>query len=175
MLCKDALEALKVLGFAFAAYKAWYGRLAQGVERAFELVVVAVVEEAQCASAAGSVVNDFGHDGVVVAKVELVAYTYFACGVDEHVPQAQLLVEFAQQEHFDACTGFLFIAVESRGEHLCVVEHEHVVGAVKAEYVFEHEVLYVACGAVEHHHAAFVAVGGRVLGYALLRELELEL
>ena len=39
----------------------------------------------------------------------------------------ELLVEFAQQEHLDACSGLLLIAIESGREHLGVVEDEDIV------------------------------------------------
>ena len=66
---KDALEAFQVFRFALAAYETGDRRFAKGVERTLELVVVAVVEEAECAAAARGVVDDFRHDGVVFAEV----------------------------------------------------------------------------------------------------------
>ena len=172
---KDALEAFQVFRFALAAYETGDRRFAEGVERTLELVVVAVVEEAECAAAARCVVDNFRHNGVVLAEVELVANSYFTRGVYEHVPQAQFLVEFAQQEHFDPCAGLLLISVEACGEHLGVVEHEDVVLVEEVEDILEHAVLYLARLAVEHHHAALVAVGRGILGNLLLRQVKLKL
>ena len=172
---KDALEALQVFRLALAAYEAGNGRFAEGVERTLELVVVAVVEEAERAASARGVVDDFRHNGVVLAEIELVANSYFSRGIYQHVPQAQFLVEFAQQEHFDPCAGFLLVAVEACGEDLGVVEHENVVLVEEVEDILEHAVLYLARLAVEHHHAAFISMRRGILGDLLLRQVKLKL
>ena len=172
---KDALEAFQVFRLALAAYEAWNGRFAEGVERTLELVVVAVVEEAECAAAARGVVDNFRHDGVVFAEIEFIAYSDFPRGIYQHVPQAQFLVEFAQEEYLDSCAGFFLVAVEACGEHLGVVEHENVVLVEEVEDILEHAVLYLARLAVEHHHAAFVSMRRGILGNLLLRQVKLKL
>ena len=170
-----ALEALQVLGFGLAAHETGHGRLAESVERALELVVVAVVEKAQGASAAGGVVYDLGYDGVVLAEVEFVADADFSRGVYEHIPQAQFLIELAQEKHLDTRAGFLLVAVETGGEYLGVVENKDIVLVEVVEHFLEHLVLYLAGLAVEHHHAAFVAMGGGILGNLVLGKFEFEL
>ena len=172
---KDALEAFQVFRFALAADETGDRGFTKGVERTLELIVVAVVEEAECAAAARGVVDNFRHNGVVLAEIELVANSYFTRGVYEHVPKAQFLVEFAQQEHFDSCAGFLLVAVEACGEDLGVVEHEDIVLVEEVEDILEHAVLYLARLAVEHHHAAFVSMRRGILGNLLLRQVELKL
>ena len=137
--------------------------------------MVAVVEEAQGASAAGGIVNHFGHDGIVFAEVQLVANTDFAGGVHEHIPEAEFLIKFAQEEHFDACVRLLLVAIEAGGKHFCVVEHEDVVLVEIVQDVLEHAMLYLAGFSMEHHHAAFVAVGCGILGDFLFGEFVLEL
>ena len=62
VLSEDTLEVLEVLWFCGTGnHVAWQGCFAEGVERLFEFLVGAVVEEAECAAAAGSVVDDFSH------------------------------------------------------------------------------------------------------------------
>ena len=161
-----------------------------------------VVEETQGASATSSIVDDLGYHRTVFLEEQLVADTYLARRLDEHVPQAQFLIQLAQQEHLDLCIGLFLCAVEACGEHLCVVEDEGV-ALVKVVYqVAERQVLIrvVAVAvllehldglalAVDNHQTALVAVVdavhgtililegavGRVECYLLLRELELEL
>ena len=72
----------------------------------------------------GGVVDHFGYQQVVVAEVELVADADLAGRIDQYVPQAQLAVEFAQQEDFDFGARFLLVAVQTGGENLRVVEDE---------------------------------------------------
>ena len=172
---KDALEILQVFGFRLAAHESGQRGFAQGVEGLFEFIVVAVVEKSQGTSAAGRVVDDFGHDGLVFAEVKFVADTDFACGVYEYVPQAELLVEFAEQEDFDACVGLFLFPVEACGEDLGIVEHEDIVFVKVVQDVLEGLVFDFPGLAMEHHHAAFVAVGCRVLGDFLLGKFEFEL
>ena len=137
--------------------------------------MVAVVEEAEGAATRSGVVDDFRHDGVVLTEIEFVADTDFAGRVYKHIPQAQVAVEFAQQEHFDARTGLLFVAIKTRRKHLRVVEHKDVVLIEVFEEILEHAVFDFARFAVEHHHAAFIAMGGGILGNLFLRELVFEL
>ena len=172
---EDALEALHVFGFALAADEAGDGRLAEVVERFLELVVVAVVEEAERASAARGIVDYLCHDGVVLTEIQLVADADFAGRVYQHVPEAELLVQFAQEEHLDACPRLLLVAVESGGEDLRVVEDKNVVLVEEREDVLEHEVLEVSALAVEHHHARLVAMRSRVLRNLFFGEFEFKL
>ena len=172
---KYALEAFQVFRLALAAYETGDRGFAEGVERTLELIVVAVVEEAERAAAARGVVDDFRHNGVVLAEIELIANSDFTRGVYEHVPQAQFLIELTQQEHLDACAGFLLVAVEACGEDLGVVEHEDVVLVEEVEDILEHAVFNLARLAVEHHHAAFVSMRRGILGNLLLRQVELKL
>jgi len=106
VLGEYALEALDVFLFGLALDDFGQRRLAQCVELLLELVVRAVVEEAQRSAAARGVVDYFGHYAAILAKEELVAYSYLACRVDKHIPQAQLRIKLAQEEHFDTCPCF---------------------------------------------------------------------
>ena len=164
VLGKVALEALQVFRLRLALDETGKWCFAQGKELLAEFFVWAVVEEAQGAPAAGGVVDDFGHNGAVFAEVELVADAYLAGRIDDDIPVAQVGVELAAQEHFDACAGLLLAAVETGGQHFGVVEHEDIVLAKIVEEVLEHLVFNLARLAVEHHHAAFVAVRGGVEG-----------
>ena len=170
------------------------GSFSQGEELALELVVRAVVEEAQGASAARCVVNHFGHHRSAVVEEELVADANLACWFDKHVPQAHFLVQLAQQEYLYLGVGLLLCAVEACGEHLCVVEDERIALVEVVENVAEVKILLVALVVgerfavlvgfeqvdglrllVKHHQAAFVTMEGRVQGDELFRQFEFEL
>ena len=133
----------------------------------------AVVEKPQCASAACSIVDDLSHHGAAFVEEELVADAYLACRLNEHVPQAHLLVEFAKQEYFYFRVGLLLRSVEACRENLGVVEDESVAFVEVVEHIAEVEevALYgVSVGilvvhvyglrlAVQHHEPTFVATG----------------
>ena len=148
-----------------------------------ELVVGTVVEEPQGTSARGGVVDDLGHHGAFAVEEQLVADTYLACRLYQHVPQAQLLVELAQQEHLNLGIGLLLGAIESGWEHLGVVEDKGVALVEVVEQVAEGHVFLrvVALGifledidflafAVNHHEFALVAVVDAVYRSVLVLE-----
>jgi len=138
--------------------------------------VVAVVEETEGATATGGVVDDFGHHGVVFTEIELVADANLAGWVDEDVPQAQLGIELAKEEDFDAGTGLFLVAIEASGEDLGVVEHKNVLFIEIIEYVGELlAVLNNAALGMDHHETTVVAIGGGILRYALFRKFVVEL
>ena len=161
---EDGLVALGILGLDLFAHPARQGRLAQLEERRLELVVGAVEEEAQRAAARGGVVDDLGHQQVVVAEVELVADADFARRVDQHVPQPQLAVELAQQEDFDFGPRLLLVAVEAGREDLRVVEDEEVLLLEVVENILEDAVLDGTLRAVDDHQPRLVAVLRRIFG-----------
>ena len=201
---KDRLEVLHIIGIGGTAVDDVAGQwgLTQGKELAFELLVLTVVEEAQRTSAAGGIVDDLSHHRAVLFEEELIADTYLAGWLDEHIPQAQFLVEFAQQEHLYLGVGLLLRAVETGGEHLGVVEDEGIalvevvhqvaecqelVGIVAVSIFPEH--LYRLTLAVNHHQSRLVTTENalfrtvlilkgavrRIKGYLLFGQLESEL
>ena len=132
-----------------------------------------VVEEAQRAASAGGVVDDLSHHRTTVVEEEFVADANLAGRLNEHVPQAHLLVQLAQQEHLNLGIGLLLRSIETGGEYLRVVEDEGVALVEIVEYITEIEVfaldgvsLVVALEevdglrlAVQHHELALVATG----------------
>ena len=108
---EDTLEGLEILllGLALDICGQWCH--AEGVEVVLKLLVGAVVQESQSASAAGGVVYHFGHEGVVLTKVKLIADANLACGVYGNVPQTVFGIEFPAQEYLNAGTGALLVAV----------------------------------------------------------------
>ena len=134
----------------------------EGIKLLLEVVVVTVVEESQGASAAGGVVDDFRHDGVVLTEVEFVADADFPCRFHEHVPQPQFGIQFPEEEYFDVGSRLFLVDVESGGKDFGVVEDEDVLVVEVFEQVDEVAVLYRAVLAVQHQQSAFVAVGGRI-------------
>ena len=176
-LCKIGLEIVKILGLFLAQSLKVVGqrRNTQREECLLELVVGAIVEETQCAAARGGVVDNLGNHRVVLAKVELVADTYFTCGVDKHVPQAELFVELAQKEYFDFGVCLLFVTIKTRGKNLAVVEDEEVFLVEIVNHVFKQTVLNLATFAVNNHQARLVAARHRMQSNAFGREPVLEL
>jgi len=173
---EDALETFQVFGLGRALddfVREW--RFAQAVERLLELVVIAVIKEAQCASAAGGVVDHLGHDRIVLAEIEFVADADLASGVHEHIPEALFAIQFAQQKDFDARSRFFLTAIETGGKNLRVVEHKHVLIVEVFEEIFEFAVFDFARFAVQHEHAALVTVFGGIFCDEFFGEFELKL
>ena len=136
----DLVVLCCVMILAAVNHIAWQRSLAKRIEFALELVVRTVVEEAQCTSAACSVVDNLSHHRAALVKEELVADTYLASRLNEHVPKAHLLIKLTQKEHLNLGVGFLLCAVEASREHLCVVEDESVMLVEIVEHIAEVEV-----------------------------------
>ena len=126
------------------------GSFAKRIELLAELIVIAIVEEAQGTATACGVVDNLGHDGVVFSKVELVANTDFTSRVYEDIPKAKVAVEFTQKKHFDACTSLLLVAVEASREDLSVVEYEDIFFIEILQEIFELTVFNFPRLAMEH-------------------------
>ena len=121
---ENSLVAFGVFRLDLFAHPLGQRGFAQLEEGLLEFFVRAVEQEPERASPRGGVVDHFGYQQVVVAEVELVADADLAGRIDQYVPQAQLAVEFAQQEDFDFGARFLLVAVQTGGENLRVVEDE---------------------------------------------------
>ena len=107
----EELVAFHIIFFGLVAnYIVGQRCLTQGIKVFLKFIVVAIVEEAKCASARGGVVDYFSHDSIVEVEVEFVAYANLAGGVNENVPQLMLGIEFAQQEHFYLGAGLFLIS-----------------------------------------------------------------
>ena len=165
------LIALFVNRLHLVAYPFGEGCFAEFVECGPELLIGAVEQEAERASARGGVVYHFGHQQVVVAEVEFVAYAYLPCRVHEYVPQAQVAVQFSQQEDFYFRACLLLVPVEPCGENLRVVEDEDVLFVEVVDDLLEDAVLYLACFAFYHHKPRFVAVVGRIFRQQFRRKV----
>ena len=181
----DSLEVLHVVGLGRAAVHDVAGQrsLAQVEQLALELIVRAVVEESQRATAARGVVDHLGHHWPVVVEEQLVADAYLAGRLHQHVPEAQLLVQLAQQEHLNLRVGLLLRAVQTGGEHLRVVEDEgvalvevvadvaegHVLIRVGSRLVLLEEVYPIAFP-VDDHEPALVSAVNALYGAVFILE-----
>ena len=178
VLGEDALEVFQVFGGAVVVFATVYDvagqwGFAQGEELALELLVGTVVEEPQGAAAAGGVVDDLGYHGARVVEEELVADTYLAGRLYQHIPKPHLLVELAQQEDLNLGVGLLLGTVEAGRENLGIVEDEGIALIEIVEHVTEIEVLAfdrIAIGilliefyslrfAVQYHQLTLIASG----------------
>ena len=182
VLGEDGLELLGVLGRRGLLDPLRHRGLAQREERGLELLVRSVIEEAQRAAAGGRVVDHLGHHALVLSEIQFVADPDLAGGIHDHVPEALLLVEFAQQEHHDVGARLLLLAGKLGREDLGVVEDEPVTLAEIVDDVLELPVVDLAGVLVEDHQFAFVAPldvsvddGHQLRGDLLLREFEVEL
>ena len=147
-----------------------------------------VVEESERTSATGGIVNDLRHHRTVLLEEELVADTDLTGGLHEHIPQAQLLVELAQQEHLNLGIGLLLGTVQTGGEHLRIVEDKGIVLVEVVEHIAEVEeyglsllvfhilsVLIFLGGldaltlTVNHHQTTFITMITRLKGHQTLR------
>ena len=139
MAGKDGLEVLGIFRLHRSAVDdvTGNGGRPQAEQLALELLMIAVVEEAQRAPAAGGVVNDLGHHRPVFLEEELVADTYLARRLDEHIPQAQLRVEFTQQEYLYLCVSLFLCSIQAGGEHLGIVENKSIALVEEINYVAE--------------------------------------
>ena len=99
-----------------------------------------VVEESECTSSAGGVVDDLCHHRSVFLKEEFVANPYLSCWFHEHVPETLLLVEFPEQEYLNLCIGLLLSAIETCWKDLGVVKDEDIALVEIVDHVTEGEV-----------------------------------
>jgi hypothetical protein len=151
------------------------GGLAEAEERLLEVLVRSVIEEAEGPAARGGVVDNLGHEALVLAEVQLVAYAYLARGLDDDVPEPLLAVEFPEQEDHDVGAGLLLLAEEAGGEDFRVIEDEGVTLAEIVDDVLEKTVFDGSGLAVEYEQSAFVAPPGWFLRHPVLGKDELEL
>ena len=138
----DTLEIVEVVGggvgiLALVDDVARQRRLTQCKQFALEFVVRTVVEEAQRATATRRVVDDLGHHRAALVEKQFVADANLSRRLHQHVPQAHILIQFAQQKHLDFRVGFLLRAVQSRRKHLRIVENEGVALVEVVEHVLE--------------------------------------
>ena len=87
----------------------------------------AVVEETERTATACGIVNHLSHHRAVIFEEEFVADADLTGRLHQHVPQAQLFIEFAQQEHLDLGISLLLRTIETSREHLGVIEYKGVV------------------------------------------------
>ena len=177
--CRPAAGAetapLRVLRGDLGLHPLGNRRLAEGEQGFLEVLVRSVIQETQGAAAGGGIVDDLGHEGLVVAEIQLVADADLAGRVHDHVPQALFAVELAEQEDDDVGPRLLLLAVQARGKDFGVVEDEGVALAEIVHDVLEKPVFDFSGILVEDHHAGFVPPADRLLGDAVLRQLKCEL
>ena len=95
-----------------------------------------------------------------------------AAGLDEALPRVR--VALAQQQHLDRAAGLVLHALEPRGQHPRLVDHEHVAVAQVVDEVREDPVVDLPARAVEHEQPAAVARLRGLLGDQPARQLVVE-
>ena len=179
MLGIDSLETLHILFCSRTLVDNITGQwsLAKGKQLALELIMRTVVKETECTSATGGIVDNLCYHWAVFLKEELVADTDLTCGLYQDIPQTELGIELAKQEHLDLGISLLLSAIKTGWEHLSIVEHKHVVLVEIVENITEVEIdglsllvfhllailvflrhLDLAALAVDNHQATFVTM-----------------
>ena len=131
--------------------------------------------ETEGTATGGRIVDDFGHEALVLAEVEFVTDTDFTRGIDNHVPEALLAVQLAEQIDLDAGSGLLLIAIETGREYLGVVEYEGITFIEVVENILENTVLNLTAVLVKDHQFAFITPAYGLGSDFFLGEIEREL
>ena len=175
MLGIYGLVAFFVFGFGLALDVFRQGGFSQCLQHHAKLLVGTIPEETDRTSAAGGIVDHFGHQFVAFTEIELIAYADLPGRIHDHIPKAVSLVQFAKQEYLDLGAGFFLTAVHTGWKYLRVVHHKHVLVIKIINDVFEMTVLDLAGLSVDDHHPAVFSFFGGLLGDQVKREVEAEL
>ena len=182
---EDSLEILHILRLHRTTIHDIAGkrRRAQAVELTLKLLMFTVIEESQRTSSTGSVVNHLGYHRAVLFKEQFVTDTDLACRLYQHIPQAKLLVQLTQQEHFYLCVCFLLGTIEACRKHFCVVEDKSVAFVEVVHQVAERQELVGIVAvrifpvhlnslalAVNHHQARLVTIIDTLLSAVFIFE-----
>ena len=130
-----------------------------------------VVQETEGTATAGGIVDDLSHHRTGFIEEELVADADLASRLHEHVPEAHLLVQFAEQKDLNLGIRLLLCAIQASREHLRIVEEEgislieiiqHVseikmfsLNGITLRILLEH--FYGLRPAVKHHQLALIS------------------
>src|SRR3712207_633614 len=60
------------------------------------------------------------------SKEQLIADTYLAGRLYQHVPKAHFLVQLTQKKHLNLGVGLLLCAVKTSRKHLCIIENKGI-------------------------------------------------
>ena len=149
----------------------------------------AVVEESECTSATGGIVNNLRHHWSVSIKEEFVANTNLACRFYQYVPEAELCIQFPQQEHLYLGVGFLLCTIKACRKYRSVVEYKSIAfvevfdGITEChEYTITISTFYLLAVfvslvhlnlltlAVEHHQSTFITAVNLVNRTVVIRK-----
>lgn len=119
--------------------------LSQRIQCFLELVVRAVIQETQGTSAGSSVVNHFGHHGIIVTKIKLVTDTDLTGRIYQHIPQAKFLIQLAQQKYLDTGTGLFLISIQTRRENFRIIKDKHIFIIKIVQDILEYLVFNLTC------------------------------
>ena len=85
------------------------------------------------------------------------------------------MVQFAEQQHLDFGTSLFLLAVEFGGEHLSIINDEHIAIFHIVHQVLEDTVLNLSGLAVDDHHSGLVAVLRRLQRNQFAGQVEFKL
>ena len=172
---KDGLVVLHVFRCGLFLHPFRNVGLTQAEEGLLEVLIGTVEEETQGAAAGSGVVDDLGHQALILAEVEFVADADLAGGVYDDIPQALLAVELAQEQDHDIGPGLFLLAVQAGGKHLGVVQDKDVSFAEIVDDIFKEAVFDFTGILVQDHQTGLVSPAGRLLGDAVCGEVKVEL
>ena len=152
----DGLEIIHVFGSGRTSVNniAWQRSLTKSEEFALKLFVRTVVEESQCASATGGVVDNLSHHRTITIEEQFVTYTNLACRFHQDIPQTEFGIQFPKQEHLYLGVGLFLCTIEASGEDCSVVEYKSVALVKVFDGITECHEYAISVGT--GHHLAFL-------------------
>ena len=87
----------------------------------------------------------------------------------------EFFVQFAQQEHLDACSGLLLVSVKTGRKDLCIIKNEYIFLIKIVEHILENLVLNITSLFVYNHQFALIAMIRRTQSNPFLWKFKLEL
>ena len=85
-----------------------------------------VIEETERPAATGGIVYHLSHHRTVLVEEELIANTYLTGRLYQHIPKAQFLIEFPQEEDFNLGIRLLLRTIKAGRKHFRVVEDKSI-------------------------------------------------
>ena len=168
----DSLEILHIISRHLTAVYdiTRHGGRAQGKQLTLKLIMGTVIEETQGSSTTGGIIYHLRYHRTIILKEQFITNTYLTCRFYQDIPQAQLLIEFTQQEHLNFGICLLLGTIETGREHLRVVEHQGITFIEIINYVTEQQRLVCILSlailledvnglalTMDHHQTTFIA------------------
>jgi uncharacterized membrane protein YkgB len=135
-----------------------------------------IVKETQRAATTSGIIDDLGYHRTVVFEKKLIANTNLTGWFYKHIPQAEIGIQLAQEEHLDLGIRLLLCAIKTSGEHLGIIEDKGVVFIKIVEKVFKQKIgLDAATLSMGYHQTTLIAMVIGRHGDLILRKFKFKL